>query len=198
MEIKKYNHLSKSEVEKFTDLLSEAFRKNEFIFHYLMGGNEKRLRRFMKMELEYQNHFADFYAFVKEDGTLDAAVIYLPVGCEPLGLGTAFRHKMFSTLLKSFFMQPLKYTKRLLKFSALEDEHWYKDPFITLDIVVSRVKGCGKKLIEETLRNYEGQNVALNSSVGNVEHRYYTQFGFEAYEKLVMDDYTTAMMIKTR
>ncbi|MEG2765836.1 MAG: hypothetical protein RR910_08825, partial [Acidaminococcaceae bacterium] len=136
MELKKYNHLSKNEIEDFTDLLTESFQKNDFIFHYLMGKSEKRLRRFMKMEVEYNNNFADYYALVKEDGTLYAAVIYLPAGCEPLGLGTAFSRKMLLTVLSAFLIQPPKYTKRLLKFSQLEDSHWDRDPFVTLDMVV--------------------------------------------------------------
>ncbi|MEG1996780.1 MAG: hypothetical protein RR036_04640 [Oscillospiraceae bacterium] len=196
MLIKKYNHLSENEIESFTDLLSESFRKNDFIFNYLMGKNENRLRRFMKMTVEYNNNFADFYTLVDEDEKLYAAVIYLPANCEPLAVGTAFKRKKLLTLLKSFLIQPVKYTKRLIDFSELEAKHWYKDPFITLDIVASREKGCGKRLIEETLKNYAGQNIALNSSVGNINHSYYTQFGFEVYEKIVMDKYTTAMMVK--
>ncbi|MEG0836010.1 MAG: hypothetical protein RR413_11255 [Christensenellaceae bacterium] len=65
-----------------------------------------------------------------------------------------------------------------------------------LDVAVSREKWCEKRLIEETLINYAWQNIELNSSVGNAEHLYYTQFGFEVYKKLEMDNYITAMMIK--
>lgn len=143
MNIVKYNHLTKELIQKFTDLLSESFQQNEFLFHYLMGGNPNTLRRFMKLEVEYNNHFADYYALIKDDGEWGAVVIYLPSGCEPLGLGSILRRKKLLTVAHFFVSQPIKYTKRLMKFSDLESKNWYKEPFVTLDVLASLEKGCG-------------------------------------------------------
>lgn len=196
MDIVKYNHLTNELIQKFTDLLSEAFQRNEFVFNYLMGGNPITLRRFMKMEVEYNNHFADYYVLIKDDGKWGAVVIYLPTGCEPLGLGSILRRKKLLTVAHFFVSQPIQYTKRIMKFSDLEDKNWYKEPFVTLDVLASLEKGCGKALIEATIHQYSGQHIALNSSVGRTDHSYYTQFGFEPYHELPLDIYKTVMMIK--
>lgn len=196
MKVVKYKHLTPELVKQFTDLLSTSFRRNEFIYSYLMGENPRILRHYMKAVVSYNNHFADYYALVRESGEWVAAVIYLPAGCESLGLSSAIKHRKLLQLLRFFVMQPLKYTKRMIRFSELEEKHWLKEPFVTLEVLGSLEKGCGTTLINETIQTYCGQNVALNSSVTQDNHTYYRQFGFEAYTDIQLDDYKTVMMVK--
>lgn len=196
MKVVRYRHLTKENVQKFTDLLSEAFKKNYFIYSYLMGGEAEKLKKFMKMDVEYNNHYADYYVLINDEEQWVAVALYLPIGCEPIGLKSALKRGKLLTVLQFFISNPIKYTKRLLEFSDLEEKHWYKGPFVPLDIVASLEKGCGKALIEETMKNYIGKNVVLNSSVDFNNHAYYSQFGFVAYENIQLDKYKTAMMIK--
>lgn len=196
MQVVKYRHLTPELVEKFADLFSNSFQRNEFVYSYLLGENPKILRNYMKSVVSFHNHFADYYALVRDSGEWVAAVIYLPVGCEAMGPASAIRRGKPLAALSFFVMQPLKYTKRIIRFSTLESKRWYKEPSITLEALGSIEKGCGIALINETIQAYSGQNIALNSSVFKNNHSYYCQFGFEVYAEICLDEYKTAMMVK--
>lgn len=173
--------LDKKNLASTTDVLTKAFINDPL--YQVIFQNERELRLYIRLMLDYYNKNGEIHAAVCEDKIVGVS-IWNPRGAPFFSIGNVLTSRMFGDIFKFLFMTRIKSMIKLKNEVLITEGYHYNREHHYLFMIGSVMKGAGCSLMEYAVGKFSEYPIYLENSNIKDNRIFYEGLGFHSIKTI--------------
>jgi len=162
-------------VNQITDVLTEAFKEDPL--YQAIFENERELRRYLKLMIDYYNKNGEVHAAVVDEKIVGVSIWNFK-GMPFFSLRSALSSGMFGEILKFLMITHIKSLIKLENEGLITERYHYNREHHYLFMIGSVMKGAGQTLMEYAIDKFSDCPIYLENSNIKNNRIFYERLGF--------------------